>query len=896
MDHFSLSAISSDPRSGIRVVKKRVTVVLDSTTESNSETNLIKLLNQNLNKYSPDIGGILLGYKDVRCETADFEWSRGDSDEIVTLKVCAKFFLFSPCVGSTLRCTVKGRSKSRVDCLALNHFPVTVYNPDATWDSVCEGDVVQVEVQVISQMTNTTPVIIGVIRYNGSIIQHGVSLDDSDSEEDVVNKQLTKEAASHEEMSTVSSLENSQTSTKKRKHDEEMSSSQHESQSPIRKKSKIDTQTENSSTSHTSSTSGSSEEVALKSTQEGDKPSHPKSPTKKVQNSTIDQDPLSQNLTSQDPVADKSVDSSSKKMKILQTILPRPKSNTSSSDTPPVEASREDPNKSKNKSISKETSMDINEKSSESDQSKVPANKKKRNSIPEGFEDISPKNSKNKRLQAPNGEIFKTYKACWDFVEKNPDYLKWKSGEENNEVKDKAGLGEKTKLNEEAKTSSTKKETGDESDSDSDSTFEEEPVKIPPKEKTVEARVQKNSNEPITKTSNEDRSDATNVPTVKKSISSMESQVKQYQPSESSSDGSSSSSEDEQDKSVSNERKAPPEPATKPSSEISQTKVDDSSSSSDSSSDDEEDDKPVAKKTPPVRKSPSKPGVVSPKKPEQTKKYKNAVFQSSSESESEDEEVKNKKESKKPIEKPDAKVLENGKEDESSYEEESDSDTGFEDEKKKKLPDKKKVDSSSSSSSDSESESDEEDSIELKKKTETAKKVDEKKDGTDVKSQPKKQNDKPSTPTTKKQPPKEAKSSPALITNYLSKTPKKQEENAQKPRENLIDKVLAKSAKKSPQLSSTVASNFNSRGKKKVELPEGISPILKKSKSLSSKADKSIGGYYDQIIKTSKVGSDETLSQPVSSSAKAADDKSDKPKQAKQKDKKKNKKTVAGFL
>ena len=76
----------------------------------------------------------------------------------------------------------------------------------------------------------------------------------------------------------------------------------------------------------------------------------------------------------------------------------------------------------------------------------------------------------------------------------------------------------------------------------------------------------------------------------------------------------------------------------------------------------------------------------------------------------------------------------------------------------------------------------------------------------------------------------------------------------------MIDKVLTKKADNSPKFSSTVAVNFIANGKKRVELTEGISPILKKSKFLSTKADKSIGGYYNKIIKTFKVGSDETQS------------------------------------
>ena len=1037
MDPYSLSDISADPRSGIRSVIKRVTVVLSSSTDI--KENLIQLLNQNLNQYFPDIGGILLGYTNVRYSKVNFDWSQGDSDEIVTLKVLAKFFLFNPAIGSTLRCTVRNRTPTRINCLAQSHFPVTVYNPDATWDSVGSSDVVQVEVQVVSQMAKVNPIIIGVIRSNGSIVQDVISVDDIDTEEDVESESLATEAVMQDGMTTISSVDNSQTSAKKRKHSEELSSSKDESHSQGRKKFKSGVQPDNPLDGHTSSTSG--EEVASLPSNETNKPVSLSSPTKKLQNSTKSTDPSSTTLDSQDPMANKeTVNPSSKK--ILSKILPRPKSSSSDSDLHKSE-SGEAVNNSKSTSNSS-MEMDVDKKrtgSSSSTASTDETKVKKRNAIPEGFKDISSTISRAKKIEAPNGEIFKTYKACWDFVKKNPDYLTWKTDkdevvtDEKNSKAETEGDQDRTvgevktaKLNEEGETaSSTKKESGEESDSDS--SFEDAPVKIPSKERSDDDKVQKNAKEPnvqtnVSSTSSKDNSNANIVPPAKKSISKTVSQHKDEEAKESSSESSSSSSEDEQEKSDSKNAstskepasqkpksdsdaskkkadensssdsssdeeeedkpvakkastpKVPASPKPKSASEVIKKKADENSSSdsssdeeeenkpitkkashlsskssdeeeenkpvakkashltkipvkpkgvspnknasapkepasqkpksasdvskkkadenssSDSSSDEEEEKKPVAKRASHLNKSPARPEGVSPKKTYQAKKFKNAVFQSSSESESEDEEEAVKKDKKGSV-KPNQQVngKENGKEDESSYVEDSDGDTGFEDDKKK-LSEKNKVESSSSSS---DSDSDEESSIEEKKKTEPLKKDENKgKEGKDNKElETGKKSKKPSTPP-KRQLPSTAKASPSLITKYLSKTPKKSEKTAPKRRENLIDKVLTKKADTSPQLSSTVAGNFNAKGKKKVELPEGISPILKKSKSLSSKADKSVGGYFDKIIKTSKVGSDDT--QPLPSSSKVGDN-SEKPgKKVKSKDKKKNKKVVAGFL
>ena len=60
------------------------------------------------NKFYPDIGAILLGYKNVKYARVCFDWSRGDSeDEIVTLRVRGDFLIFSAEVGSSLWCTVQ---------------------------------------------------------------------------------------------------------------------------------------------------------------------------------------------------------------------------------------------------------------------------------------------------------------------------------------------------------------------------------------------------------------------------------------------------------------------------------------------------------------------------------------------------------------------------------------------------------------------------------------------------------------------------------------------------------------------------------------------------------------------------------------------------------------------
>ena len=104
LDPCNLSLLSDDPQLGIKAVTKCITIVLSSSNQVSIKENLCKLLSTSLNQYSPDIGGIVLGYSNISQSKVISKWSQGDSrDDIVTLKVAAKFYLFSPSVGSTLR-------------------------------------------------------------------------------------------------------------------------------------------------------------------------------------------------------------------------------------------------------------------------------------------------------------------------------------------------------------------------------------------------------------------------------------------------------------------------------------------------------------------------------------------------------------------------------------------------------------------------------------------------------------------------------------------------------------------------------------------------------------------------------------------------------------------------
>ena len=96
--------------------------------------------------------------------------------------------------------------------------------------------------------------------------------------------------------------------------------------------------------------------------------------------------------------------------------------------------------------------------------------------------------------------------------------------------------------------------------------------------------------------------------------------------------------------------------------------------------------------------------------------------------------------------------------------------------------------------------------------------------------------------------------------------------------------------KKSPHLSSTVMTDKNN--KPQVQLPDGISPILKTKRKSTSMANTSLP-YYDQIMK-GKVEEKALYSKDKSN--KSEEKKQTSHNENKEKSKKKNKAKTAGFL
>ena len=251
MDPFALSAISKDPNSGIRIVVKRITVMLPAAgggVNASVKEKFTETLNAQKHKYLPDIGGYLLGYTDVKYKESVFEWSKDDNVP-QSVKVKAKFYIFSPVHQMTLRCTVTDRTKEKIRCKAFNHFPVEVHHPAQIWDTVTKGDLVLVEVDLVSQPAHQTPVIIGRIKMNESHVENidfdeDTEVEEESSEMEVGETHSGDTKIDEDEERTISTKKSK--GSKKRKADDVSTSQDIAQRSPVKTRVKKDDTSEQS--------------------------------------------------------------------------------------------------------------------------------------------------------------------------------------------------------------------------------------------------------------------------------------------------------------------------------------------------------------------------------------------------------------------------------------------------------------------------------------------------------------------------------------------------------------------------------------------------------------------------------------------------------------------------
>ena len=789
MDPYSLSVIASDPKSGVRSLRKTVTLILPNNSieeegedEPSLKESLLNLLHENLNKFWPDIGGILLGFGHIKFSQLKLEWMR----DKVAVKLKGKFYVFHPVVGAEMQCTVASRDNERVTCKILNQFIIDVYSPDSCWNHVVKNEVVSVKIELVSQLPGEdVPKMFGKILFNSSSKEYI---------ENVENIDLLTEDEDLEDSEAVTA-EVCQSSTTQ------------------------------SSTINVTSTSVSSKKRKLSESSATEKP--PKDKKKKGSSS----------LTS-------SIDSNSQKPDDVPTKLSSPKE-AKSPEKKPIEkiiAKPLDFNSSRSGDEESATEKDQKNESSKKEND-TPKKKVKANEAPEGFK-MFPRTKKTKlKLTAPNGKSFQTYKAAWEWVEKNPTYLQ---DEREPQTPKKDVNNSKKHVKDDELQSPEKK--GNESSSPLKKVAEPKTPQKTVNDTVISKKVEK---ETTMKASNQETKDQ-KLPDSDVDMFDCHTQQSTQKDAEKPKDQTSSSSKRE-DLDSGTDSSFEENPLVINTNQSASRKVADSESESESDSSDSE--------------------VESSKTQSKTKPQKAFESSDSSESDSSNDEDETEKKPKMIPSRPSETVKKTNKE----SDEDSSSDSEEEATAKKKPIATKTNNDKEVGVVDTDSEDasyDKEERNSKKSKTKTTK-------------TPKKN----AEPLSNKQSP---------IVNWINKNKKKDTvtaENEKKKATNLIDKVLNK---KSPQLSSTVVPG---NSKERQDVPDGISPILK-TKHRSASVSEARAQYFDKVMKDSNLsqeaggggGGDASHSQPSTSSKSDVTPAGKKSEKEKNDRKKKKAKNTAGFM
>ena len=122
-----LKKLLSQPDSCVTHIRRPVHLALQPSCLGKVNAGILNFLNNKLNRYYPDLKGILIGYEKTRIErkTANIL----NDQPFIHVDIQADFYLFTPNCGSELRGRVIEKSSGHVGCLVHDTFNASVAPP-----------------------------------------------------------------------------------------------------------------------------------------------------------------------------------------------------------------------------------------------------------------------------------------------------------------------------------------------------------------------------------------------------------------------------------------------------------------------------------------------------------------------------------------------------------------------------------------------------------------------------------------------------------------------------------------------------------------------------------------------------------------------------------------------
>jgi len=117
-----LSELCKSEHSGVCAVKKQIRLCLEPSYLSDINFAILKCLNSHLNKYYPEVSGILLGYDQLKLKKS----TGAMFQPLLHVDIQATFFLFCPLPGQLLSGIVNMKSRGHLGVLVLDTFNASI--------------------------------------------------------------------------------------------------------------------------------------------------------------------------------------------------------------------------------------------------------------------------------------------------------------------------------------------------------------------------------------------------------------------------------------------------------------------------------------------------------------------------------------------------------------------------------------------------------------------------------------------------------------------------------------------------------------------------------------------------------------------------------------------------
>lgn len=179
-----LKALCGSPDSAMSMVRMPVHLALQPAYLGNINAGIFSSLNKNINKYYPELKGILMGYTKIKLKRQ--EGSISNDAPFIHVDVQADFYIFKPKNGVTLRGRVNKKSAGHVGCLVHDVFNAAITPPIGANLSRWCGAQAEIGKQITFVTTavsfgDKVPIIRGRLEEEGIAIQQ-------DSEEEAIQE------------------------------------------------------------------------------------------------------------------------------------------------------------------------------------------------------------------------------------------------------------------------------------------------------------------------------------------------------------------------------------------------------------------------------------------------------------------------------------------------------------------------------------------------------------------------------------------------------------------------------------------------------------------------------------------------------------------------------------